>query len=357
MQVFIRTDASIQIGSGHVMRCLTLASHLREENMDVSFICRDLNGNMIGYIESEGFKVNVLNSIGKMDECLWMEEYIEKDVTETLQYIANRKVDLIIVDHYSIDEKWEQIIRPYVRKIMVIDDLANRKHDCDLLLDTTYGINHQKYMNLLLNKNTIMLLGSQYALLRKSFLKEKKVRFNFNEKNIKIHIFFGGMDKNNFTYKFSEILLANLNNIEILAVVGEKYEHVATLIELKERYANKFHFFVNVNNMAGNMRKAHIAIGAPGTTTWERACIGLPSLYLSTANNQKSLLQHLERKGICIFLGQAEMITSKSFINQVRYYIDHFYILNEIFNKGQEAVDGKGGHKVTQKIYSLLNEG
>ncbi|MGE7931976.1 UDP-2,4-diacetamido-2,4,6-trideoxy-beta-L-altropyranose hydrolase [Viridibacillus arvi] len=356
MQVFIRTDASIQIGSGHVMRCLTLAHQLREENFEVTFICRNLSGNMNRYIENKGFKVEILRSVGDVDEWRWMEDHFQEDVSETILYLTEQKVDLIIVDHYAIDEKWEQSLRPYVEKIMVIDDLANRRHDCDLILDTTFEIDYKKYRNLLLNKKNITLLGSQFALLRKSFLEGKKNRFYCDESSIKIHIFFGGMDKSNYTYKFSELLLENLNNIEILAVVGEKYEYISSLVILKKRFKDRFRFFVNVSNMALTMGSADIAIGAPGTTTWERACVGLPSLYLSTANNQKNLLEHLEDKGICIFLGEADSISNKSFIHQVQYYINHIHILDGIFTKGQEAVDGKGIYRVVKRINSLFNK-
>src|SRR5690625_1048344 len=129
MNVVIRTDASIKIGSGHVMRCLTLARQLKRHNMNVTFICRDVEGNYIDFLRRERMEVATLSNSSDL----------KSDAFETIYNVKHvGDIHLLIVDHYELDEKWETMLRPYVNHIMVIDDLANRRHNCDVLLDQNY---------------------------------------------------------------------------------------------------------------------------------------------------------------------------------------------------------------------------
>ena len=148
--IAFRSDASTKIGQGHTIRCLKLAKAIRNNGNDCFFICRDLEGNLIKKIQQEGFAVHVLSGSNlskkiktinklKLSHADWLSVSWQQDAEETINAISSKKVDLLIVDHYALDKSWEEKLRPYTKKIMVIDDLADRKHDCDFFLDQNLG--------------------------------------------------------------------------------------------------------------------------------------------------------------------------------------------------------------------------
>ena len=170
MKIVFRTDSSMDIGTGHVMRCMTLAEELKKKKADISFICCEHKGNMIGFIKQKGYTVHSLPSNIDMEEDARLTRKILED--ETVYY------DWIIIDHYGIDASWETPLRKFAKKIMVIDDLANRRHNCDILLDQNYSGNRKRY-NGLVPEHCIQLLGPEYALLRPQF---REARENLRER-------------------------------------------------------------------------------------------------------------------------------------------------------------------------------
>ena len=136
MQVIIRVDASNEIGFGHVVRCLTLATELRCRDINCIFICRDLPGNLIERIKQEGFEYFLLPSFEKNNSPYdggW-----RTDAEQVLSYIKDIQPDWLVVDHYALDYQWEEYLSDTYRNLMVIDDLADRRHNCDLLLDQNF---------------------------------------------------------------------------------------------------------------------------------------------------------------------------------------------------------------------------
>ena len=174
MNIVIRTDASIKMGSGHVMRCLTLAESLREQGASVMFVSRKHDGNLNQIISEKGFQVKVLNqplpskkrtAEGKDIYMDWLGVSEKQDAEDTISVIGNNKPNWLIIDHYSLGEKWEKELRPIVENIFVIDDIANRQHDCDILLDQNWFENMDNRYDGLVAAKCTKLLGPKYALL------------------------------------------------------------------------------------------------------------------------------------------------------------------------------------------------
>lgn len=304
MKIVIRVDASIQIGTGHVMRCLTLAEALKQQGHQVSFICRAHFGHVIPRIQESGFSVHVLsqpervNTEGgeKFSYVSWLGVTQTEDAQACLPIVTTIQPDWIIVDHYALDSVWHQVLRKQTQKIMVIDDLANRVHDCDLLLDQTVGRTSEIYRDCVPN-HCQLLLGTHYGLLRTEFSqwRERSLSRRIVPELKRILITLGGVDQDNFSTQ----LLEAINGCqlpkatEIIVIVGASAPHVKTVqVQAKKmRYSTTVN--VNVNNMAERMTQSDLVISAAGATTWEVACLGVPLMLMQTAENQATIMSSL----------------------------------------------------------------
>lgn len=299
MNVVIRTDASIEIGTGHVMRCLTLAKQLKRHGAEVTFVCRNLEGNSISYLKGQGIRMTTLPLMGNQIE--W-----QMDAEETITIIKemDNEVDLIIVDHYGLDSRWESELRHYTKRIMVIDDLADRPHDCDLLLDQNYYLDMNERYKRLVPNHCIQMLGPNYVLLREEFLQiANKPRERTGEVN-NILVFFGGTDPTGETIKtLKAIRELNIPQIEINVVVGASNPKRRE-IELMCKGMLHTNFYCQVSNMAELMWQADLAIGAGGSTTWERCLLGLPTMVVIIADNQREVTHAVAKQGSVIYLGE-----------------------------------------------------
>lgn len=335
-----RTDASSIIGSGHVMRCLTLAQRLqKEKNAQVVFIMRELLGNLIAVVKKQGFDVLILPSAEqdyKLDGYgLWLTVPMNIDARQTIaslkQYLQNHcggadKADRLIVDSYALDECWERQLRPYCREIMVIDDLANRKHDCDILLDQNFYRNKETRYNGLVPKQCKLLLGPEHALLREEFYKAKNHLRKREGKIKNILVFYGGSDLTNETAKAIEAL-RYLHN--------EGYDFTADVVvgvsnrkrkEIEEQCltCNFLKYHCQISNMAEFMNKADLMLGAGGTTTWERIYMELPAIVTAVAENQEQICMDCRKAGYIEYLGKAKEVNASMIFEAVKKMMADF---------------------------------
>ncbi|WP_180320625.1 UDP-2,4-diacetamido-2,4,6-trideoxy-beta-L-altropyranose hydrolase [Alkalihalobacterium alkalinitrilicum] len=348
MEVFIRVDASIEIGTGHVMRCLTLANELTRKEAKVYFICRQLSRNLCKYIQKKGFNVFSLPAPQKgkrlevdpyVTHSHWLGVNWRTDAKQTKKILVNQKVvDWLIIDHYAIDKKWEEEFRPYVKKIMVIDDLADRAHDCDILLDQNLYVNMESRYEGLLPESCIKLLGPKYALLRPEFQKVRKQLKTRDGKVRRILIFFGGTDPSNETMKALEaIKLLNRNDIIVDIVVGSPNPNKEQVKQIAYQMPNVY-YYCQIDNIAELMAQADLAIGAGGSTTWERCFLGLPTITIITAFNQVEVITAAETKGIVINLGKAIEIQSKDIAIKLEELIREPSIIKKLSKHSLETM-------------------
>lgn len=342
MNIVIRTDASIHIGTGHVFRCLTLADELTQRGMNIRFICREEKGNLIETIKRKGYKVYLLPAgIDLNNEKKLIQKILEQE-----------SPDWLIIDHYDIGISWETYFRKFVKMVMVIDDLANRPHDCDLLLDQNLYENLETRYDGLVPTHCIKLLGPRYALLRQEF---RNIRKNLRERNGKINrifISFGGIDPTKETTKVLQaVQLLNRHDILVDVVVGTYNPHKEQIRQLCFSISN-INFYCQIDNMAELMASADLAIGAGGVTTWERCCLGLPSIVTILSDNQYELTLVVEKYGAIINMGWGHNLTMEDYLEVINNInIQH---LSEMSTNGMNLVDGEGGLRVTQKILSVI---
>ena len=350
MNIAIRVDSSQDLGTGHFMRCLTLAQNFSQGEDSVIFICRSINDEQKKIIESKKYKLIKLLEINEPN-LEWMKSNLLEDAHEVIEYLNLVSIDLLIIDHYGIDYRWEKAVEPYVSKILVIDDEEEKNHKCDFFLNPSYGAEKLKdKFSSNCKENTRFLLGTKYMILRKEFLKYTKSnrKLDFNIK--KIHIFFGGVDVHNYTLKYAELLLENFKNIQLFIVVGSNYRYYNQLIFLEKKYIDKVKLYRNIPNMEDVLSQCNMAIGAPGITTWERAALGIPTLYLTTATNQVPILEKLHNAQICCYLGEASQIKNEEFIHSVNNFINNNKKL-EIYSKNShQIIDPESTNRIIKII-------
>lgn len=320
MNVLIRADASLVIGSGHVMRCLTLADQLRSKGMNVAFVCRNVPGKMFELLTARGYQTVAI-------EGNWSQQF---DAEETI-HIAGRLfpdgLDWIVVDNYELDIAWESRLRAHTRKFMVIDDLANRHHGCDLLLDQNYYRDLDQRYKGLVPEQCITLLGPSYLLLRPEFVAERQRLRNRDGVVRRIMIFFGGSDSTNQTKKAIEALrLLNRSDIHVDIVIGSANPFRNEIERLCSTTSN-LTFHCQVSNMAELISSVDLAIGAGGSSMWERCFLGLPALTVVFAANQEQTTEDVAETGAIKYLGWADKLTP----------VDYAFAINEMIANPQEV--------------------
>ena len=298
MKVAFRTDASLQIGTGHVMRCLTLADALRERGAKSSFICRPHAGHLLDLIQQRGHTAKALapaddafTATADPTHAKWLGTDWASDAAQTQQALGDQVVDWVVVDHYALDRLWEQTLRPHTRRIMVIDDLADRPHDCDLLLDQNLGRQTQDYSSLI-SSQTQTLIGPSYALLRPEFAQWRERSLQRREPPwlTKLLITMGGVDSDNVTGGVLDAL-CNCDlpaDLRITVVMGPMAPWLAQVKAQATAMPRPTQVLAGISNMAQLMAESDLCIGAAGGSAWERCALGLPTLLLILAANQHS---------------------------------------------------------------------
>jgi UDP-2,4-diacetamido-2,4,6-trideoxy-beta-L-altropyranose hydrolase len=362
MFIVFRVDASSQMGTGHVIRCLTLAGKLSEAGVEVAFICRVHAGHLCKLIERSGYKLirlelptTILSPPGSLIHSQWLGLSQEEDAQEVLVRLAELGgCDWLIVDHYGLDVSWEAAMRPFAKYIMVIDDLADRKHDCDLLIDQNFYFDDDKRYNKLVSNQCIKLLGPSYAMLRPEFLNcLPKAKQRISKLN-RILVYFGGSDSGNETLKaLQAIKLLNNQKLAVDVILGVNFLFKSCVLDFSSRMKQvKCHDYVD--NIAEFMTGSDLYLGAAGITTWERCCIGLPSIVIAVSSNQVLPMEQLERSGIVRFLGERRNVSVDDIFKALVEFMSAPSIMREMSLKAMKLVDGKGAQRC---VKAILNNG
>jgi UDP-2,4-diacetamido-2,4,6-trideoxy-beta-L-altropyranose hydrolase len=354
-----RVDASEQIGSGHVMRCLSLADMLRKRGADCTFFCRPHSGNMLDVINKRGFRVVMLPPLGCStlikDEvpahASWLGTSWSVDAVDTHNALNNKILDWLIVDHYALDRRWEKALRIGCNKLMVIDDLADRPHDCDILLDQNLGCSVLDYRGLLPEK-ALLLAGTQFALLREEFALlrsgslSRRSKMDFNH----LLIAMGGVDQKNFTGKILGAITAFPlpKGMRISAVLGPKAPWLTHVKIQASKMPQSIQVLIGVSDMAKLMSDSDVAIGAAGGTAWERCCMGLPSIILVTAENQRKGAVALQNAGAAIMVDSVIEIQPR--LNLLLRPDTKSNILSQLSLTSSQIVDGQGAYRVYERL-------
>jgi UDP-2,4-diacetamido-2,4,6-trideoxy-beta-L-altropyranose hydrolase len=278
----------------------------------------------------------------------WLKNSQAKDAEQTMAALGAGTWDWLVVDHYALDHRFEKPLRAVCQHVMVIDDLADRVHDCDVLLDQNF---HQGQALRYLDKvpaHCRLLLGPSFALLRPEFKAMRdKVQVRTGKVN-NILVFFGGVDADNLTGQVIELLISLNLGVQINVVIGQQHPQKEKIQQLCVQHSYNCH--VQTNQMASLMAEADLAIGAGGSATWERCVLGLPTIVIATAHHQVKAAKDLSELGISNYLGfRTEVNFEKIEINIKKIISDNIFI-SEISVKSMKLVDGNGAAKILTNI-------
>lgn len=370
MRVAFRADASLRIGTGHVMRCLTLAKALRECGHECVFVTRDLHGHIGNLIESSGFQLRMLtghddgasgessNSSAVVEYSVWLGVPQTRDAEESAEVLAGEEIDWLVLDHYALDREWVMVFSGLVnpRKILVIDDLANREHHCDLLVDQNLGRLADDYIGLVPGQSRL-LIGTRYALLRSEFKNHRngslKRRDGTEIKRILISL--GGIDKDNVTGTVIESLSSNAElgpNVQLDIVLGSTSPNLETIREQLASLSRCCELNVNVSNMAEHMSRADLAVGAAGTTAWERCALGLPSVVVVMAENQRSGANALKEAVAAYVIDDVESVAAQ--LPEALNWFMQSGNLERTSSLSSGVCDGEGAQRVVSVMEDML---
>lgn len=317
-KILFRCDASVTIGTGHVMRCLTLADELS----------------------------------GRGADCVFVSAPGTQDLVPALPYPVLPPdrlpfgAALAVIDHYDLDAAYEAIVRSQTRAVMAIDDLPNRRHHCDLLLDQTHGRKAEEYRGLV-PVTCITLAGAGYALLRPQFAAARETSLARRDGSLKrLLVTLGGTDPDDMTGRVLDAVAAAGLDLAVDVVMGAKAPHLDS-VRARATAMKNTEVLVGVSDMAGLMAQADLAIGAAGTTTWERCCLGLPSLMLIIADNQKDIARLVAHSGA------ARIVTPDQIADQLRGLAAEPQALQFLSQSAAALCDGKGAARIADALVRL----
>lgn len=329
MNVAFRVDASPLIGTGHFVRCLTLAAELKRRGATTLIVSRDLPDHL-----------REILSAGQHD-FRPLAHAMERDADETLDALTGTRWDWLVIDHYGLDARWETRMRDGEARLAVIDDIA-RRHDCDLLVDQ--NLQAEARYEGKLPTSCLSLLGPRFALLREEFrILHERVQPR-DAAVSRILIFFGGMDANNHTARAVEAVAGlGLRGVHVDVVVGRRHPRVDELREACSLAGFSYH--VQTERMAELVAAADLAVGAGGIAVWERCCLGLPQLAIRTAENQSEQLAAAGAAGLA-YVPESTDDVAALIRRHVAALLDNRPLLHLMSRTGMRAVDGRGALRV-----------
>ena len=349
MNIVIRADASKNIGSGHIMRCLVLAEALLAKGHEVAFVSRKQQGDLIDYVRSKSIDVISLCKLlqpivvkHSADYKAWLQVSWQEDAKEFIERVVD--TDIVIVDHYAIDAKWECVVKNSLGcSVLAIDDL-NREHQCELIIDQNLWPDMAtRYRGC----SGVKLLGPKYALLRKSFsiLREQDTPC----KN-QVLAFFGGSDLSLECMKLAKAAFTVASLPFTLKIVAGRsnsaYQELLTMTEGTDIIVEQ-----HIGDFDMELKQSKYVIGASGVSNWERFCLQVPASVVSVADNQKALARYLFDLGAIRYMGESYDTTVESYQKELEYLSSCWpdvQPLKSVF------VDGLGVSRIIDKIEEVL---
>jgi UDP-2,4-diacetamido-2,4,6-trideoxy-beta-L-altropyranose hydrolase len=345
------------MGIGHVMRCLTLADALRVRGVETLFACRDHPGHLAELLRGRSFEVELLprstGGAGRRAEGPygdWLGASQAEDAEQTIRALHREKLQWLAVDHYALDADWERRLRSHANDLLVIDDLANRPHECSLLIDQNSSSDQNRY-DALMPRGCRALLGPRFAMLRPEYRQAgSRARHRSGEVR-RVLIFFGGSDPLNLTGMAIDALSRpQFGDLEVDVVIGVNNAHRNSLESAASLWPHIRLYDPQVH-LADLMERADLSVGAGGVTMWERMCVGLPGIVVSIAENQRPACASLAKAGLIDYAGHYGAVSANELTSAIHNALARPEALADMSIRGRLAVDGWGAERIAESMY------
>lgn len=345
MKVAFRVDGSSAVGGGHVMRCHALATELHRRGADIDFLCREVPAPLAAAIEAEGFRCLRLPP----EPSGW-----EVDAEHCVALLTDERPDWLVVDSYRLAAPWEERLRAACGGIMVIDDLADRAHAGDLLLDATPGRAAATYDGLVEGR-TDFLLGAGHALLRRQFARRRLTARlpEVSGRPPRIAVTFGMSDPANGTAVALGILERAADDAVIDVVLGAGAPHAGEISRQAESSRGRIRVHSAVADMAALLAAADLVICSPSTVSLECCALGRPMALLRTAANQEANARALREAGAAVSLGAIEDARPDGIPPALQAVLTDGSRRRELARRAALVCDGLGAARVAATLMPL----
>jgi UDP-2,4-diacetamido-2,4,6-trideoxy-beta-L-altropyranose hydrolase len=336
--IIFRADAGVELGTGHVMRCFALAQELIRQGIRVVLVTAGDFPEIEPRLKSTGLELShIVTEPGSPD-----------DAQQTCSFASSVSARWIITDGYRFGKAYQKFVKDAGFLLLVIDDFGHAEHyHADIILNQYPYASEDIYKQR--DKETLLLLGTRYALLRKEFLLSREAERKIPETAQKILVTLGGSDPDNHTGRFIGALkhLA-AESVEIKVVIGGCNPHFSDLeIMQNDAKRNNIQLLRNVTNMSALYSWADLAIASGGSTTLELACLGVPMLTVVIADNQVPVCESLEKAGAAINLGRMNEREYARLPVLLANVIRSKEIRRRLSRNAEKMVDGRGSERVS----------
>ncbi len=336
----IRCDASLSVGTGHVVRCLTLAGVLKSRGWRVTFAAREMPQPLRADIEGAGHDLII---IGDQDP-------LEAEPATIMRALTDAPPLLALVDHYDVGRDWEKAMAEVAPHVMAIDDLAEQPHAVSILLNQNLGYSPAEYDGLI-GDNCRLLMGPGYALLRPQFSATRGSAPRVRDSVERILVFISGSDQHDVTGLAARA--AADTGVRVDVVAGSAYPFSRGL-ETWARTVTNVTVHHNVTEMATLMHSADLSVGAPSSASWERCCLGLPTLLIGVAENQRRVASALAEVGAAQHLGWYDEVGEPNIVSAIERLRSDPSRLASMSRAAAAVTDGRGAEQVAEVIQSTV---
>jgi UDP-2,4-diacetamido-2,4,6-trideoxy-beta-L-altropyranose hydrolase len=346
--LLIRANASVEIGTGHVMRCLALAQAWRRHGGDAHFLLAPGVTGLESRLQVAGCEVSHLAAD-------WVLGGVE-DTAATIDRAQELRADWVVVDGYHFDANYQLRLKEAGLRVLFVDDYGHCDHyHADLVLNQNIYAREALYANR--NPDTELLLGCEYALLREEFRPWIGWQREVKPVAERLLVTLGGADPDNQTGKVLQALRLVETPLHVTVLVGAANKHRSQLEELVDSHCpqHEVELLVNAANMPELMAKADVAVCAGGSTNWELAFMGLPSLALIIADNQRELVAELATQGVVRNLGWYQSVPSEKITAILHEKLHAHSQRFTMCERAQTLVDGWGAERTVAKMMSRTN--
>lgn len=350
MKIIFRADASREQGGGHVMRSLVVAGEFSKRGHDCLFVAQEGSYDLVPYKGTNDNLNKIEIDSKKTNDASALKSLLPQDF----------QPDLVFVDSYLLQEDYQEKLASFCKKVAVLDDMPVRKHKANILIDPTFTRRPAEYKDVMPGNSSI-LTGVRYAPLREDFVRHRpkslarRGKSKSQARAVKhIVISFGLTDPDNITSEILKALAKVESPLECTAVLGKNSEHEKEVAQLCCSLKTPARLLIAHDDMPGLLAECDLVIGAGGSSSWERCCLGVPAFQVILAKNQEDVTNSLASVGAILSLGSSADLSPATVTDEVEKHLRDDLLLVTMSQSAALLCDGLGASRIAEQVETLL---